>query len=33
MPNVYYDKDANLDVLQDKTIGISAMGARDMPTP
>ena len=28
MPNVYYDKDANLDVLQDKTIGIIGYGSQ-----
>ena len=28
MPNVYYDKDANLELLQDKTIGIIGYGSQ-----
>ena len=28
MPNVYYDKDANLDLLKDKTIGIIGYGSQ-----
>jgi ketol-acid reductoisomerase len=33
MPNVYYDNDANLETLQDKTIGIIGMAARATPMP
>ena len=34
MPKVYYDKDANLDILEGKTVGItSATEARDIAMP
>ena len=28
MPNVYYDSDANLDLLKDKTVGIIGYGSQ-----